>query len=249
MSTCPVCGWPPGAAWAQRDGRDVCTGCGSALLLADQEVAPDSSPSAEGSFAGPPPANVVSWADIEAYAEAATDIGPQVRSELARYHLPRPERDLPITPLPSRKWPGRLMVAAGLGAFIVLGVMRLVHGLGAGGPAHPPAVVSSGAPSGGPPISSHRSAARAPLRRGLTASLRVTSRSWLQATADGRVIRQETVSAGQSVTLHARKHLELVLGNAGGVVLRVNGKLIRTGGPGQVVHLAFTWRRGHVTSG
>jgi hypothetical protein len=217
---------------------------------ADSWEAPDSAPSAEGQFAVQPPANVVSWADIEAYAEAATDIGPQVRSELARYHLPRPDRDLPITPLPSpRRWPGRIMVAAGLGAFLVLGVLRLIHGLSVGGPAHGPAVVASGAPPASPPISSHRSAARGPRRSGLTAWLHVTSRCWLRVTADGRVIQQETVPAGQFITLHAKKRLELELGNAGGVALRVNGKMMRTGGPGQVVHLAFTWHHGHVIGG
>jgi hypothetical protein len=264
VSTCPVCGWPPGAVWAQRNGRDVCAGCGSALIVEDTEIPESSPPDAkpldghkpgsetvlEDQFAVQPPANVVSWADIEAYAEAATDIGPQVRSELARYHLPRPDRDLPITPLPSpRRWPGRIMVAAGLGAFLVLGVLRLIHGFSVGGPAHRPAGVASGAPPASPPISSQRGAARAPRRSGLTARLHVTSRCWLRVTADGQVIQQETVPAGKFITLHAKKRLELELGNAGGVVLRVNGKLRRTGGPGQVVHLAFTWHQGHVIGG
>jgi len=62
------------------------------------------------------------------------------------------------------------------------------------------------------------------------------------------VIRQETLPAGSRVTFHAKKHLELVLGNAGGVTLRVNGKLMPTGRLGQVVHLAFTWRHGLVLS-
>jgi len=48
------------------------------------------------------------------------------------------------------------------------------------------------------------------------------------------------------VTFRAKRHLELVLGNAGGVTLRVNGKLMPTGRPGQVVHLVFTWSHGRI---
>jgi hypothetical protein len=82
----------------------------------------------------------------------------------------------------------------------------------------------------------------------LTAALRVKSPCWIHATADGRAIRAETLSPGRVVTFYAKKRLELVLGNAGGVTLRVNGKLIPTGRPGQVVHLALIWRHRLVVS-
>lgn len=298
MSTCPVCGWPPGAAWAHRHGRAVCTACGSELLQgdgdgstdpladtmivdghesgppttledsiealvraaheewvhieglrADAEEGPASSRSLQDHGDGQPPRKVVSWAAIEAFAESATDIGPQIRTELARYHLPRPEREPLITPISTpRKWPGRVMVAVGVGAVIALGLLRLTHGPAVAGSAQGPSLGSPGVSSGIPSISSHRSAAHTAPKRGLVAALRMTSRCWLRASADGRVIREETLPAGQVVTFHARKRLELVLGNAGGVTLRVNGKLMPTGRLGQVVHLAFTWRHGHVIS-
>jgi hypothetical protein len=202
------------------------------------------SPSDESDFAGQPPPNVVSWADIEAFAETAADIGPQVRAELARYHLPRPEPGPLITPMPTPKWPGRVMVALGVAAFVALGAFRLMHGLARSIDRPPPTVPRAAATA--PPITSHRSAARPAWKLGLTASLRITSRCWLQAGADGREIRQETLPAGRVVTFHAKKRLELILGNAGGVTLRVNGKLIPTGRPGQVVRLVFTWRHGRV---
>ena len=296
MSTCPVCGWPPGAAWAQLHGRAVCTACGSELIQADGDgsghpladttivdghqpglattledsieslvrtaheewtqiervnaatgEAPASRPSLNGDGDGQPPRKMVSWADIEAFAEAATDIGPQIRTELSRYHLPRPEPEPLITPISApRKWPDRVMVAAGVGALIALGLFRLTHGPTGAGPVHPSSLAPSGVSSAAPSVSSHRSAARPAPRPGLRAALRITSRCWLQASADGRVIRQETLPAGQRVTFHAKKRLELVLGNAGGVTLRVNGKLMPTGRPGQVVRLAFTWRDGLV---
>ncbi len=296
MSTCPVCGWPPGAAWAQLHGRAVCTACGSELIQADGDgsghpladttivdghqpglattledsieslvrtaheewtqiervnaatgEAPASRPSLNGDGDGQPPRKMVSWADIEAFAEAATDIGPQIRTELARYHLPRPEPEPLITPISApRKWPDRVMVAAGVGALIALGLFRLTHGPTGAGPVHPSSLAPSGVSSVAPSVSSHQSAARPAPRPGLRAALRITSRCWLRASADGRVIRQETLPAGQRVTFHAKKRLELVLGNAGGVTLRVNGKLMPTGRPGQVVQLAFTWRDGLV---
>ena len=298
MSTCPVCGWPPGAAWAHHHGRAVCTACGSELIQGDgdcsthpladtmivdghqpglattledsieslvrtahdewtqiervnavTEEAQASLPSLNDHGDGQPPRKMVTWADIEAFAEAATDIGPQIRTELARYHLPRPELEPLITPISTpRKWPDRVMVAVGVGAVIALGLFRLTHGSTGAGPVHPSSLAPSGVSSVAPSGSSHRSAGRPAPRPGLTATLRLTSRCWLRASADGRVIRQETLPAGQRVTFHAKKRLELVLGNAGGVTLRVNGKLMPTGSPGQVVHLAFTWRHGQVIS-
>jgi hypothetical protein len=49
-----------------------------------------------------------------------------------------------------------------------------------------------------------------------------------------------------SVSFHGRRTVELVLGNAGGVDLRINGKRIHTGGSGQVITLSFEWRNGRV---
>ena len=81
---------------------------------------------------------------------------------------------------------------------------------------------------------------------GLNAVLRVTERSWVSATADGRNIIRETVDPARSLTLEADRDLELILGNGGGVRLRLNGELIPTGGPGEVVRLSFAWRNGAV---
>jgi hypothetical protein len=46
----------------------------------------------------------------------------------------------------------------------------------------------------------------------------------------------------------AHESLELTLGNAGGVRLRVSGEPVETGDPGEVVTLGFTWQDGEVLS-
>lgn len=81
---------------------------------------------------------------------------------------------------------------------------------------------------------------------GLNAVLRVTDRSWVSATADGENIVRETVDPPRSFTLEADRVLELIFGNGGGVRLRLNGEVIPTGEPGEVVRLSFAFRDGQV---
>lgn len=83
---------------------------------------------------------------------------------------------------------------------------------------------------------------------GVKAVLDVRARSWVEAVADGRTVLRETLPAGRSVSLRARRTLELTLGNASGVRLTVNGRLVPTEGQGRVVHLAFAWRGGRLVS-
>jgi hypothetical protein len=76
--------------------------------------------------------------------------------------------------------------------------------------------------------------------------LRVTDRSWVSVSVDGENVIRETVEPPRSLTLEADRLLEVTLGNAGGVRLRLNGDLIPTGEPGEVVSLAFAFRDGQV---
>ncbi|HEX2089519.1 MAG TPA: RodZ domain-containing protein [Actinomycetota bacterium] len=81
---------------------------------------------------------------------------------------------------------------------------------------------------------------------GLNGVLRVTDRSWVSVTADGENVIRETVDPPRSLTLEADRLLEVILGNGGGVRLRLNGELISTGDPGEVIRLSFAFQDGEV---
>src|SRR5207253_3475865 len=59
---------------------------------------------------------------------------------------------------------------------------------------------------------------------GVKVTLESSAPCWVEARSDGATVMQQTLPAGRSATLHATKSLDLVLGNAGGVRLHVNGK-------------------------
>ncbi len=81
---------------------------------------------------------------------------------------------------------------------------------------------------------------------GLNAVLRVTDRTWVSVTADGENVVREILEPPRSLTLEADEVLEVILGNGGGVRLRLNGELVSTGDPGEVVRLSFAYRNGEV---
>jgi hypothetical protein len=66
--------------------------------------------------------------------------------------------------------------------------------------------------------------------------------------SDGEVVAAATLPPGTSVTYRAHRSLELILGNAGGVRLLVDGERVPTGTSGEVVHLTFRWRDGAVST-
>jgi len=81
---------------------------------------------------------------------------------------------------------------------------------------------------------------------GVRAVLHLSQRSWVEAVADGELLEASTLEPGAAVVYRARDLLELTLGNAGGVRLRVNGELVPTGGSGDVVSLDLRWQDGAV---
>lgn len=90
-------------------------------------------------------------------------------------------------------------------------------------------------PSGPPPA--HR----------IAVVLRVPDRpSWIQATVNGTVVREETVPAGTTLRFDATRTFEIRLGDAGAVALTVDGKSVPTGGDGSVADLSFVLRDGRV---
>lgn len=67
-------------------------------------------------------------------------------------------------------------------------------------------------------------------------ALLVESDSWVRVVADGDVVLEETLDAGESREFEGRREVLLRLGNAGGVRLVLNGRSIEPiGGRGEVV--------------
>ncbi len=84
-----------------------------------------------------------------------------------------------------------------------------------------------------------------PARR-LVVVIRPSAACWVRAVADGRTIMTRTLAPGERTTFQGRSTVGLVLGNAGGVSVTVNGAPVRTGEPGEVVRLTFRLHDGVV---
>ena len=81
----------------------------------------------------------------------------------------------------------------------------------------------------------------------ILATLRTTDRpSWVMVEVNGKVVRETTVPAGETMRFQATRMFSVRLGDAGAVVLVINGERVPTGGAGSVADLAFTVRDGRV---
>lgn len=70
----------------------------------------------------------------------------------------------------------------------------------------------------------------------ITLGIRAKEDCWIKLIADGRIVFQNILKKGRSETWNAKDKVELSLGNAGGVDLEVNGKIISSlGKRGEVV--------------
>ncbi len=75
----------------------------------------------------------------------------------------------------------------------------------------------------------------------LQVGLRVIDTVWVRATKDGRRAWEYTLSAGQKKLITARESIALIVGNAGGVELTLNGEALPPiGERGQVRRVLFT---------
>ncbi len=76
---------------------------------------------------------------------------------------------------------------------------------------------------------------------GLQVGLRVTDTVWVRATRDGRLAWEYTLRAGQKKLITAHESIALIVGNAGGVALTLNGQAVPPiGERGQVRRVVFT---------
>jgi hypothetical protein len=81
----------------------------------------------------------------------------------------------------------------------------------------------------------------------ILAALRTTDRpSWVRVEVNGKVVQETTVPAGQTLHFEATRMFGVRLGDAGAVILMINGERVPTGGAGAVADLAFTLRDGRV---
>ncbi len=75
----------------------------------------------------------------------------------------------------------------------------------------------------------------------------VDDRSWIQVVADGETKQASTLPPGTHASWTATKTLELVVGNAGHVNVKIDGKSYTPfGKPGQVIHMVWTRKEGRL---
>jgi cytoskeleton protein RodZ len=100
------------------------------------------------------------------------------------------------------------------------------------------------------PTSSVTQAPPAPVVDHLRAVVRVNVRSYVEVTGDGEALTPSGVvlEAGQHAVYKADRRLQILLGNAGGVELEVNGDPVTTGSAGSVVTLAIKLKDGEIVT-
>jgi cytoskeleton protein RodZ len=151
-----------------------------------------------------------------------------------------PEGRTLLAPPPKRL--AAAIMAIGIGA---VAVAMVVAALPRGASEPPRAASARAAPEASPTPTTEEEPEPSPAD-GIHAVLDVSTRTWAEISVDGSVTLQEVLEEGRRVELDARRQLELMLGNAGGVLLEVNGEVIPTGEPGEVVRLWFEWEEGRV---
>ncbi len=75
--------------------------------------------------------------------------------------------------------------------------------------------------------------------------VRAKQRCWLQVKVDGKIVFQSVLDRGAAETWQAKEKIELWLGNAGGVELELNGRVLeKIGRPGQMLKNVLVTRNG-----
>ena len=72
-------------------------------------------------------------------------------------------------------------------------------------------------------------------------AVRVDARTWLQVTVDGELVLADLIEAGEDPSWTGQESIALVIGNAGGAYLTVNGEEIGyLGEEGEVIEVVYT---------
>jgi hypothetical protein len=148
------------------------------------------------------------------------------------------------TPRVRRKFPLRIATAVVLAIGSVgltvgvsqwwRGSARQTAGTVASGEASTPLTTAkSRRPNAGEPVSRGAGAKRGSLTAGVNASLRAVRPVWVRAEVDGRTTMARLLNPGEDVSMHASREVVLRVGDAGALLVGVNGrppgKIGRTG--------------------
>jgi cytoskeleton protein RodZ len=83
---------------------------------------------------------------------------------------------------------------------------------------------------------------------GISLTLKTTQRAWTKITADGKVVMQDLLEAGQERGFDATQQMIVLTGNAGGVILTLNQENLGTlGNVGQVIERTWNVQGGQVS--
>ena len=135
-------------------------------------------------------------------------------------------------------------MAAVLVVLVVYGIAQVLTGGSGRGPAadpDAPAISASPSVSSATPSQSDTGAVAQAAGRRVTVDVEASSRSWLQATtAGGRQLYRGIVEAGEVKSFTDKQRVKLVVGDAGAVLLTVNGTDVGAPGRnGQVARVQF----------
>ncbi len=188
----------------------------------------------------------------------ATKLGVDPAPLLVEFDAARPPESPRTTDVfepervrPERRGPNwSAAMAAALVLVVVFGIVQAFSGgsqdqprLSGGGPAQTgsPSAPASGSPNPTPTGDGGSAVAQAP-RGKVTVEVSATEKSWVQVTTGtGQELYQGLMESGTSKSFSDKQQLRLVVGNAGGVELTVNGTGIGAPGRrGQVARLQFT---------
>ncbi|HJU57240.1 MAG TPA: RodZ domain-containing protein [Actinomycetota bacterium] len=208
----------------------LCRACGHRWQQAPEAVG-DAEDIEEGEASADPP-------PMRQYAELLK-LGPQRPFDTAN-------AESTLKPLPDRRRRGgivgpamTILAIAGIVVLVALQSPRSVPDSGVPAPSQTPVDVGGSEPASPSPPSP-------PEPRGVRTVLLVEQPCWVRVVADGEIVEEITLAPGDTAVYRAKREMQLRLGNAGGVTLRVNGELYPTGGSGDVVDLQLTWQDGEV---
>jgi cytoskeleton protein RodZ len=163
------------------------------------------------------------------------DPAPLVEAYRAQEHDARVIQYVPtpITPMDRRRrapnWVAVGIVAASI--FLAASLYQLVRPSGPIGAADPGFLARNPPATAAPPPPGTRATTTTAPTRGVNVLLRYTAPSWTLVKVDGKVAFQGTPAASEQRPFSADRTVEVILGNAGGVELTVNGKRLGAAGP------------------
>jgi cytoskeleton protein RodZ len=150
---------------------------------------------------------------------------------------------------PRRRGIAGALVFLSIVALVALAVVRLQEGRPDEPSAPPVAATNDQGSQTEPPETAAQPPPAPPVAHHIRVVIRADDRSWVEVLGDGQTLETGVVlEAGQHGVYRADRRLEIVLGNAGGVTLEVNGDPVVTGSSGSVVTLAIKLRDGEIVT-